>query len=201
MKNKTVDMAYAKMTPEQFKGLIASKGWTQEEVAALFGKSRIWLNTISADPDRSAHYDFAVMGLPAKRTFARDLRLLRDRIEAWILKKPAPRRREKKLGPEYRYRGYMVSGAIVTASDDIGSIAEVGTRGIVFQVEDQGAGVGERYGVIFETGAYEWFLPANVDTYLATTGLFDPELTDYKHSDIRYIVAKFGAGNLTFWPA
>lgn len=187
-----------RLTPEQFKAIITLKGWTQAEVAALFGKSRGWLNTVGRDPSRPAHYDFAIIGLPNKRTYARDMRQLRRRVDMFLGNQPQAAVEEKKNSGEYRYHGYLVVGAVLTASDDVGSIAEAGTRGIVFSVIDSGEG--ERYGVIFETGLWDWFSPIHVDACLATTGLNDPELESYQFKGDDILEADFNAGRFNFWP-
>lgn len=190
-----------RLTPEQFKALAKWKGWTFREISERWGITTVWMSKLCSNPDRAPHYDDALIGLPNKRTMARDIRLLEKRLSA-LTSAQAFDRRVKEKAPrssgEYRYHGYFVVGAILTAANEIGSMAEEGARGVVFQVEDTGRG--ERYGVIFETGLWDWFEPKHIDDMLVMTGLTNLEVAGFVYEDEAELQDAFDAGRFTFWP-
>ncbi|MDR8877555.1 hypothetical protein [Burkholderia multivorans] len=201
----------ARLSPEQFKALVRLKGWQYKELATRWGISTVWVSNVARDPDRAVHYDDAVIGLPDRRRLARDLarrrKLLSDACgeqeSAGVdVLAPADNQADgnaiKAIG-EYRYHGHLTVGIVVAASNDIGSMAELGTRGVVFQVVD--TGIAEKYGVIFETGMWDWFLPLHVDNYLATIGLNDASSQDYQYQSEIQLQVDFDAGRFDFWPS
>ncbi|MFM0265530.1 hypothetical protein [Paraburkholderia sediminicola] len=195
-----------RLTPEQFKALVRVKGWQYKELATRWGISPVWVSNVARDPARAAHYDDAVMGLPDRRRLARDLarrrKLLADACGDVSPAAAEPIDRggsELKPAGEYRYHGHLLVGTIVAASNDVGSMAELGTRGIVFEVAD--TGIGEKYGVLFETGMWDWFLPLHIDTYLATIGLNDAGSEEYSYRSEVQLQADFEAGHFDFWPS
>lgn len=190
-----------RLTPEQFKALAKWKGWTFREISERWGITTVWMSKITSNPDRAPHYDDALVGLPNKRTMARDARVLEKRLAALVGAKRFDREAKetaRRPSGEYRYHGFFTVGAILTAASEIGSLAEEGARGIVFQVQDSGRG--ERYGVIFETGLWDWFEPKHIDDMLVMTGLTDTELGDFVFEDEEQLQAAFEAGQFTFWP-
>lgn len=190
----------ARLTPEQFKALARYKGWKFKMLAERWGVTPEWVSQISRDPERDLRYDDALIGLPNLNRLARDLKARGRQLEAAMAKlvaktgQPPPAR----LAPGYRYSGYLYPGAILTASADVGSMAEEGMRGVVFQVIDDGAG--ETYGVIFESGMWDWFKPEHVDVYLATSGLTSPGAEQYVYRDEAGLQDDFEAGVFEFWP-
>jgi len=198
----SADFAHARLTPDQFKALAKYKGWKFKALAERWGVTPEWISTISRDPQRDVRYDDALLGLPNLRRLSRDLKIRSRQVEAAMQKAGAVPRPVKPVRPEpgYRYRGYLYPGAIVAASDDVGSIAELGMRGIVFQVLDE-PGKGERYGVIFETGLWDWFTPDYVDLYLATTGLTATTNEHYIYRDEALLQQDFADGLFQFWPS
>ncbi|WP_185634032.1 hypothetical protein [Burkholderia stagnalis] len=204
----------ARLSPEQFKALVRLKGWQYKELAARWGISTVWVSNVARDSKRAAHYDDAVMGLPDRRRLARDLarrrKLLADacgeQVPAHVdVVAPADSQADSQVDDncikpvgEYRYHGHLTVGVVVAASSDIGSMAELGTRGIVFQVVD--TGIAEKYGVVFETGMWDWFLPLHVDNYLATIGLNDASSQGYQYRSEVQLQADFDAGRFDFWP-
>lgn len=195
-----------RLTPEQFKALVRLKGWQYKELAARWGISPVWVSNVARDTARASHYDDAVMGLPDRRRLARDLarrkKLLIDACGEVAVEPVEPVDRqgsEPKAAGEYRYHGHLLVGTVVAASSDVGSMAELGTRGIVFEVID--TGVSEKYGAIFETGMWDWFLPLHVDTYLATIGLSDAGSGSYVYRGEVQLQADFEAGQFDFWPS
>jgi hypothetical protein len=197
MQNST---SSGRLTPEQFKALAKYKGWKFKMLAQRWGVTPEWISAISRDPDRDLRYDDALIGLPNLKRLARDLKSRTRQIEAAMLKLGAPvaKSRPAPLPPGYRYRGYLVPGAIVAACADVGSMAEEGMRGVVFQVTDDG--VCETYGVIFESGLWDWFGPDYVDQYLATTGLTATTAEHYVYTDEVQLQHDHAAGLFDFWP-
>lgn len=194
----------ARLTPEQFKALVKWKGWSYRELAERWGITSVWMSNVARNAERPAHYDDALVGLPNKRTMTRDVRNLERRLRALVDAKAhdaaakAPGHAGRRPSGEYRYHGYFMVGAIVTASEEIGIVAEEGARGAVFQVVDTGKG--ERYGVLFETGLWDWFDPASIDRMLVMTGLTDPEMAQYRYRDEPTLQTLFASGKLQFWP-
>lgn len=159
-----------------------------------------WISNISRDPHRDLKYDDALIGLPNLNKLARDLKSRHRQIEAAMQKKSehVTRSRVPLVLPGYRYRGYLTLGSIVTASADVGSMAEEGMRGIVFQLIDNG--LQEQYGVIFETGLWDWFPPDYVDSLLAGTGMVSPSAENYYFVDEVKLQDAFENHGFDFWP-
>ncbi|CAG9184246.1 hypothetical protein LMG32289_05567 [Cupriavidus pampae] len=199
-----------RFTPEQWKAFVKWKGWTYKELAAHWGISTTWMSNLARNPARAAHWNDALVGLPNKRTMTRDKRLLARRLHGLLdehsqearsreAARAAAAEAAKRSGAGYRHHGYFAQGTIVTACRDIGMVASEGDRGIVFQVEDLGKG--ERYGIVFETTLWDWFLPEHLDHYLATTGLTDPVAAATPFVDERGLQQLVASHKLVFWPA
>lgn len=189
------------LTPEQFKALAKYKGWKYTMLAQRWGYSAVWISRVARDPNRPARFDDMLQGLPDLNRLSRDLarrdRLLQAAMQSTASTSIASAPQIKVL-PGLRYRGYLVVGAIVTAATEVGSIAEEGMRGIVFQVI--GVGQEEHYGVIFESGLWDWFPPEYVDAYLAGTGLTASGAETYRYQDEAALQNDFEAGRFDFWP-
>lgn len=189
-----------RLTPEQFKALAKYKWWKFKMLAKRWGVTPEWISQISRDPNRDLRYDDALIGLPSLNRLARDMKLRARQLES-ALKKTGPvagKRTSQRVIPGYRYRGYLSVGILVTANVDVGSMAEEGMRGAVFQVIDDGKQ--EIYGVIFETGMWDWFPPDYVDLYLSSTGLTCAALGQYVYVDERRLQSDFAHGHFDFWP-
>jgi hypothetical protein len=191
----------ARLTPEQFKALAKYKGWKFKMLAERWAVTPEWVSQLSRDPERDIRYDDALIGLPNLNRLARDLKARARQLDAAMAKLGAKPERATppRLAPGYRYSGYLHLGAILTASADVGSMAEEGMRGVVFQIIDDGAG--ETYGVIFESGMWDWFKPEHVDVYLATSGLTAAGAAQYAYRDETVLQDDFEAGLFDFWPA
>jgi len=196
-----VSQRVSRLSPEQFKALAKYKGWKFKMLAERWGLTPEWVSNISRDPERDLRYDDALLGLPNLNRLSRDLKARERQLEAAMARSGAraDKAPQVRLTPGYRYRGYLYPGAILTASADVGSMAEEGMRGIVFQVIDDGAG--ETYGVIFESGMWDWFKPEHIDVYLATAGLTAPGVEQYVYQDELRLQDDFAAGLFEFWPA
>lgn len=55
-----------KLTPEEFKSVLATKGWSGIALAERWDVSPAWISKIINDPDRAPHWDDAVAGLPKR---------------------------------------------------------------------------------------------------------------------------------------
>jgi len=185
-----------RLTPEHFKAVVIGKGWTYRELAARWGVTPVWVSNIARNAERPSHYDDAVLGLPVRRNLRRNEKRRMALVEAFVQKiSGAPR----KATGAYRYHGHLVPGTVVAAAEDVGSIAESGMRGVVFQVREIKGG--EDYGVIFETGLWDWFTAEYVDQYLVATGLVDSETSRYKFVSSDKLQGDFSAGAFHFWPS
>ena len=192
-----------KLSPQQFKALAKYKGWTYRAMAKRWGIQPESLSAIARDPDRATRYDDMLFGLPNLNRLGRDMLRLSKQID-FAMGRAAAREAsrpviEKALPPGYRYHGYLTTGAILTASQDVGSMAEEGSRGIVFAVKS--GALSQDYGVIFESGSWEWFTPESVDQYLATTGLTDQKTQGYQYLNDQVLQNDFDLSKFDFWPA
>lgn len=189
-----------RLTPAQFRALMAWKGWTHQEVAARWDITRTWVTKIASNPERPARYDDAIRGLPNKKTQNRDWAVLQRRLEGLLGAEDIKAQAQTvvRVTGDYRYHGYITVGSILAASADIGDMAELGARGVAFQVSDTGSG--EVYGVIFESGLWDWFSPQHVDQYLASTGLTDVGMESFVFQDENQLQAIFEEGKISFWP-
>lgn len=61
-------MSDMRMTSEQFKAEFKKRGWTGRTLAVRWEVSEAWISKISKNPDRAAHWDDAVRGLPYLKT-------------------------------------------------------------------------------------------------------------------------------------
>lgn len=57
-------MEVQRLTPDEFKAEYRRRGWTGRALAARWGKTPVWISKIVNDPERDAHWDDAVHGLP-----------------------------------------------------------------------------------------------------------------------------------------
>jgi len=189
-----------RLSREEFRALARVKGWQFKMLAERWGVTPEWISNISRDPERDLRYDDALYGLPDLRHLARDLRQRAREVDLAMAERTAHEAAAKpRTASGLRYRGYLVPGAIVTATTQFGTVAEEGERGIVFQVESVGRE--ERYRVIFEHGGSDWLIPSDVDAYLATTGLMAGGWKPLQYRNESIQRKDFEAGSLDFWPA
>lgn len=207
-----MDLRY---TPDQLRALIRAKGWTGRALADYWHVTPIYLSRRINDQQRPQFWNDAFNGLPAAEGLGQALANRQAAAEELISLQTPHRKRGPKPGgrarvlddremessfglPGYRYRKYLTVGAIVTTLAELGADIEDGARGIVYAVDD--TGVGERYGVIFESGATDWFLPDRVDAFLAESGLDAPGMQGYQYTSKRVLKSDFNAGRFNFWP-
>ncbi|WP_199033118.1 hypothetical protein [Ralstonia sp. ASV6] len=210
-----MDLRY---TPEQIRAILREKGWSGRALAAHWHVSPVYLSRQINDQQRPPLWNDAFAGLPPYEELARAMERRQTSAEELIAQQPAARKRGPRPGTRrravdevnepvvaqqvgsggYRYRGYLTTGSIVAALKALGEDVEEGCRGIVFAVED--LRVGERYGIIFESGTTDWFLPDQFDAYLAECCLEAPGLSGYAYSTERQLRSDFAAGLFEFWP-
>ena len=188
-----------RLTREEFRALAKTKGWKFTMLAARWGVTPEWISTVSRDPQRDPRYDDALYGLPDLHHLKRDLRQRAGEVAAAVAKRQRLQSaRPPALVPGYRYRGYLVPGAVVTVAVEFGSVAAEGQRGIVFHVIE--CDRQESYGVVFETGEHDWFSPDAVDRHLVATGLIAAGAAAYRYRTAAALRADVKAGVFDFWP-
>lgn len=92
----------------------------------------------------------------------------------------------------------ILVGTIMATSEDVGSMAEAGMRGIVFSVLKTKNG--EKYGVIFETGMFDWFSSDDIDKCMVSTGLADEALCTFSYTTDDALIAAYRSRQFRFWP-
>lgn len=188
-----------RLSRNAFRALAKAKGWKFTMLAARWGVTPEWISEVSRNPQRDVRYDDALYGLPDLHHLKRDLQQRAREVEAAVAgRQERQQARARVAVPGYRYRGYLVSGAVVTVAIEFGSIADEGQRGIVFMVEQQVKQ--EIYGVVFERGGYDWFSPDAVDRYLVATGLIASGAAAYRYRSAALLQADFENGVFNFWP-
>lgn len=180
------------------RAILRDKGWTITGFAKFLGITRAWATRVIDDPDRARCYTEAIWGLPHQKYLSR-VRSHREAVVARLEGLPlAPKPEKKKiLGYGYRYREYLPVSAVVQATTEVGSIAEEGARGIVLAVSD--TGTEDRYGIVFESGLFEWFRPNDVDACLASIGIELDQLRNYVFQSEEVVAEEFGRGLFSFW--
>jgi hypothetical protein len=85
-----------KLSPEQFRALANARGYTFAQLALLWDLSAGRISQVAADPNRPAHFDYALWGLPPRgqlsaisKRRAQMLTALRTRIKAGKVDQPA----------------------------------------------------------------------------------------------------------------
>lgn len=57
-------MEVQRLTPDEFKAVFKQRGWTGKTLAVRWEVSEAWISKIVKNPQRAAHWDDAVRGLP-----------------------------------------------------------------------------------------------------------------------------------------
>lgn len=184
-----------RLSPEQFKAVIIGKGWTYKQLAQHWGISTVWLSNIARNPERSSHYDDAVMGLPAHICLSRSSKRRQQTANAYLFETTNKLRKSSRA---YRYHDYLAVGAIISVLEDIGSMAVIGMRGCVFSIRPLKGE--EEYGIIFENGTFDWFPSDFIDNYMAQTGLTDEGMENYKFVSVEHLQVEYSNRRFKFWP-
>lgn len=176
------------LSPMAFKSAAYAKGWTLKALAERWGITPEWLTRLAGNPQRPAHFDDAVRGLPR-------IGLPLPMPKAWREQRVGAQ--AMPAGPGFRYRGYLVVGAVVAAAKAVGSMAEEGMHGVVVQVTADASQ--EVYRVVFESGEIESFTPDLVDEYLADVGIEQEALKQYRYVSDEQVQQDFSQGKFVFW--
>ena len=59
-------MTTERLKPDEFKAVFKQRGWTGKSLAVRWEVSEAWISKIALNPQRAAHWDDAVRGLPVK---------------------------------------------------------------------------------------------------------------------------------------
>ena len=183
-----------RLTPDAFKQVVQAKGWTYRALAVRWHVTPEWVSEISRNPARPPHYDDAVLGLPDRTQRPPKQPTAKTRRSS--PNGSTKRARRRRPLPGYRYQGIIKLGELLSATDDFGSMAEMGERGVVVQLID--SGVDERYRVLFQRGDVECFTADLVDQYLTTTGLFDEANVTYAYQSDDELIDAYQAGRFDF---
>lgn len=184
-----------RLTPEQFKSIVIGKGWTFKSLAEHWGITPVWVSNVSRDPLRAKHYDDAVFGLPSRTYLARSIKARNRIAEAYTFEHNA---RQHNSSKTYRYHAHLKRGTIVSVMEDVGSLADVGMRGCVFDVRlTKGA---EEYGLIFENGKLDWFTADYIDRCVVLTGLEDINIAKYNYTSDADLHHDFNSRLFCFHP-
>lgn len=154
-----------RLTPTEFRAHIKSLGWTYRALAAWWDVSEVWVSKIARNADRPRQWDDAARGLPRRKDvgeLAIQKRIARHSAGSGFNSIPPA------LPNAYRYRDELVVGAVVILTQDFGSLAGEGERGMVMAALADP----ETYTIQFDsTGAKELFTPDMVDEYFVFTGI------------------------------
>ena len=187
-----------RLSPEQFVAVMREKGWNNQTLAQYWGgKSPVYISRLAHNPNRPTHYDDAIMALPAYSYVGRAQKY-REKIANAYLRQHQTK--QKRSSTAYRYHDQLCVGAIVSVMEEVGSIADIGERGFVFQVSPHKERAGEDYGIIFEGGGYDWFGASFIDHHLVEIGVVDTSNDMYKFSDEDLLKADFASRKFNFHP-
>lgn len=185
------------VAPDIFRAILKERGWTITEFARGLGLTRTWVTRVIDDVSRSRSYTEALWALPDKKNVKRELAARQKLIERLksSVKKSGPLKSLSK--PGFRYRVYLPVGAVVQASSAVGSIAEEGERGIVFDVK--GTDFMDSYGIIFESGGFDYFNPDDIDAMVVSIGIERNDLLRYLYKSDIDLISDFNKGIFDFW--
>jgi len=190
------------LTPQQFKALAKLKGWTYRAMAARWGMQPESLSGIARNSNRPIRYDDMLYGLPNLNYLAKEQKIRVTQVEkacALFDKKKSSMVAKQPCSKGFRYHDYLFIGSILSVTSDVGSVAEEGMRGVVFDVQRDGEQ--EIYGVLFDNGLYDWFPPDYVDIYLAGIGLEDVKNKGYRFIDQETLERDYQRQQFNFWPS
>lgn len=175
----------SRLTPEGFRARIKESGWRLVELAYRWGITENYLTRLIADPDRAAHWDDAVRGLPQVK--ASDLRQFKKyRIGNPPAKVPTRARKTKaapstasgtaiesyKTGPDYAYVGFLDVGDVLTVVEDMsGHEIYAGDEGVIVRIDEDDHGM--HYRIDFN-GTLIWLRSQDISHYLVETGKSRP---------------------------
>lgn len=173
----------SRLTPQAFRRRVKDAGWQLADVAYRWGVTENYLFRVIANPDRAAHWDDAVRGLP--NVLPADLRQFkRYRMANPLPKVPTRAKRARrapalddaklpaKTGPEYAYVGFVEVGDVFLVTEDMaGHGVYEGEEGVVMAIDEDEKGM--HYQIDF-SGASLWLRSQDISRYLVETGRSRP---------------------------
>jgi hypothetical protein len=125
-------MPSSRLTPEQFRALSSQRGYTFAQLAALWELSPGRISQLAADPNRSAHFDYALWGLPIRHqvnaTDQRRAQILKS-LETRINKPTRPK--QEKFDADSHWAAITQVGMGFTSSVEFSDDIPAGALGIV----------------------------------------------------------------------
>ena len=166
------------MTRNQFVGILKERGWKLREVAELWEITAARLTQISKNPNRPAHWDYALWGLPRRHTLARVTgRRLQIARGLETPHRPSRRSTNRPQPDIFAPDTESSSGALVergdvwAVRDGQGEHLPEGCEGFVYSIESHPNGTYAK--LRFDTGYEESFEVAFLtgpDCFLSPTG-------------------------------
>lgn len=187
------DLQGVRLSPEAFRAVAHEKGWTWVALAARWGLTAVWVSALARNPERPAHYDDALLGLPNRKFLTQENARRRNQVTRLLAQHQA--RKDKRPVRPVVLDPY-VPGAILTAEREVGSMLYEGERAVMVQA--QGAGPQRRYLVLGESGGFDWFRPEDMAYYFAETGLQDPNYDRYGDANEGNLATLLAEGFFTF---
>jgi hypothetical protein len=149
-------MPSSRLTPEQFRALSSQRGYTFAQLAALWELSPGRISQLAADPNRSAHFDYALWGLPIRHqvnaTDQRRAQILKS-LETRIDKPNKPK--QEKFDADAHWAAITQVGMGFTSSVEFSESIPEGSLGIV--VSREGTANSPIIVIQFDTGFIERF--------------------------------------------
>lgn len=173
----------SRLTPGAYRRHIERSGWRLVDVAYRWGITENYLSRLIADPDRAAHWDDAVRGLP--KVSAAELRHFRmHRLANPLPKKPTRAKKKRSLrdffpdddtpeeGGGNAHKGYLSIGDIIAVVDDMAKHGlYTGDEGIVLKIDEDDENLS--YKIDFE-GVVIWLEFDEIRQHCAETGKSRP---------------------------
>lgn len=141
-----------RLTPEEFKGIAKERGYDLNDVAEEWELSPARVSQIARDGKRKRMYDYALWGLPLKRTAAA-VAFQRNRAAS---KHATPSRERRKQTPEPDIWTELTAvGAVWVVNAEQGDHLPQGCEGVVVERDQRGGAL--RITLRFSTGYTEPF--------------------------------------------
>lgn len=151
-----------RLAPHEAKAILKAKNWSISNLALYWGKSRETVSRLVSDWKRPQQWNDAILGLPTLNKLEARTRTV-ERLE-----KNPPKKRSRKVehAKPKRVAHYDI-GAILVATDHIGSIADSGDEGLVINVM---LGSTEYFYKIEWPGGTDLYPESDIEHLVADTG-------------------------------
>lgn len=184
---KKLQFQVLEITGPDFKKLIHAKGWKMKDLAARWGCTPDWVGQLCRRDERPLAYNDAILGLPNLRFLHQENQRRRRQIER------ACKVEEGAATPSIFS---VQQGDVLTAMEDVGSLAYEGDRVLVIQTLLT-SGM-KRYGILFSSGDFDWFWQPDIDHYFAQTGIENEYAKNYLFKDVATLRDDFMSGSFVF---